>query len=45
LLVGRGDEVSVGHGLGLDFGSIGNDGDAVIALIGVVGLVTTIFCS
>jgi hypothetical protein len=31
--------------MGLNFGFIDNGGDAVISLIGVVGLVTTTFCS
>ena len=31
--------------MGLNFGSIGSNGDAVIASVGVVGLVMTTFCS
>ena len=45
MLIDGGDEVSAGCGMGLDFGSIGSDSDVVIASVGMVGLVTTTFCS
>ena len=45
LLTNGGDVMDIGCGAGLDSGFIDIDGDAIVVLSGIVGLVVTSFCS